>query len=461
MTDAPPPDNDTLAAVAAQLITQQLRRDEDEPMRPLQGAAQLEQALPLALDGSALPWAETVELLREVLAATPTTSSRRFFNQLFGGRDPVATLAELTTVVSNTPMHTFKASGVQVLIEREVLRRMADKAGMTEGDGVIAPGGSLSNLMAMMLARNTAVARARSEGLPGTRLCVYTSAASHYSVRKAAGVLGLGRDNVRRVPIDAEGRMRPDALATMIDDDRRAGAIPVMINATAGTTVLGAFDPLPALADLAETSGVWLHVDGAYGGSILLSDQHRHHLEGTARADSLTWDAHKLMGVPLTCSALLTRRAGVCTEHLDEPATYLFQDDALLDPGRGSLQCARRNDALKLWLAWKHHGDAGFARRIDTLFALARHAATRIDADPRCRLVRDPASVNVCFEVPGVDSRALCRALWERGIAKIGHASVDDQDIVRWVFVNPQIDTAEVDAVLAELLEVASTLSAG
>ena len=452
------PDADTLATVAAALITEQVRRDEDEPMRPARSAEDLLASLPLTLDGSAMPWAQTVELLREVLAATPTTSSRRFFNQLFGGRDPVATLAELTTVVSNTPMHTFKASGVQVLIEREVLRRMCTMAGMTEGEGVIAPGGSISNLMGMMLARNTAVAKARSEGLPGTRLLVYTSEASHYSVRKAAGVLGIGRDNVRKVPIDHGGRMRPDALAAMIDEDRAAGALPVMINATACTTVLGAFDPLPELADLAEKTGVWLHVDAAYGGSILLSPQHRHHLEGTARADSLTWDAHKLLGVPLTCSALLTRRAGVCTEHLDEPASYLFQDDAFYDPGRGSLQCARRNDALKLWLSWKHHGDEGFARRIDTLFALAQHAAARIEAEPRCRLVRTPASVNVCFDVRGADNRQLCRALWERGIAKIGHASVDDQDIVRWVFVNPEVETGEVDAVLDELLALAGDL---
>ena len=131
------PDADTLATVAAALIAEQVRRDEDEPMRPARSAEDLLASLPLTLDGSAMPWAQTVELLREVLAATPTTSSRRFFNQLFGGRDPVATLAELTTVVSNTPMHTFKASGVQVLIECEVLRRMCTMAGMTEGELIV------------------------------------------------------------------------------------------------------------------------------------------------------------------------------------------------------------------------------------------------------------------------------------------------------------------------------------
>lgn len=447
-----------LPALAASLITEQLRRDELEPMRPYRDAESLRASLPLTLEGEPLPWPETVALLREVMAATPSTTSRRFFNQLFGGRDPVATLAELCTVIANSPMHTFKASGVQVLIEREVLRRLAVHAGMPDGDGAITPGGSLSNLMGMMIARNEALAGAREVGLPGSPLRVYTSAASHYSVRKAAGILGLGREGVRKIPTDEVGRMRPDALDEAIDRDRQAGAVPVMINATAGTTVLAAFDPLDALADVAERHGVWLHVDAAYGGSVLLSERHRHLLAGRERADSLTWDAHKLLGVPLTCSALLTRRPGLCAAHLDEPAGYLFQEDALIDPGRGSLQCARRNDALKLWLTWKHRGDEGLGQRIDRLFSLAAHATARIEAEPRLRLVRRPASVNVCFAVEGVDARVLCRELWERSIAKIGHAEVDGEAIVRWVFVDPAVSPAEIDEVLAELLALAEAL---
>lgn len=452
------PSLEELPDLAASLIAEQVRRDQQQPMRPYRDADALRAALPLTLDGEPLPWPETVELLREVMAATPSTTSRRFFNQLFGGRDPVATLAELCTVLANSPMHTFKSSGVQVLLEREVLRRMAARAGLAGGDGAITPGGSLSNLMGMLIARNVALEGTREAGLPGTPARVYTSAASHYSVRKAAGVLGLGREAVCAVPIDHEGRMRPEALAEAIARDRDAGITPIMINATAGTTVLAAFDPLPALADVAARTGTWLHVDAAYGGSVLLSDQHRHLLASTERADSLTWDAHKLLGVPLTCSALLTRRPGLCAAHLDEPASYLFQEDALYDPGRGSLQCARRNDALKLWLTWKHRGDAGLGRRIDRLFDLARHAATRIEAAPDLRLVRNPASINVCFEVDGVSARRICRELWERSIAKIGHAEVDGREIVRWVLVDPEVEPADIDAVLAELRALAKVL---
>lgn len=451
------PDHE-LPQLAARLVEEQLQRDRERPMQPLRTADELLAALPIPLDGEARAWPEVFELLREVLAATPSTSSRRFFNQLFGGRDGVAVLAEIGTVLANSPMHTWKASGVQVLIERAVLRRMGALAGMPAGDGMIAAGGSLSNLGAMIMARNEALPRAREQGLFGARGVVYASAAGHYSVRKGANMAGLGREAVRSVPVDDEGRMQPQALARMIEEDRAAGAVPVMIVATAGTTVLGAFDPLPAVADVAERAGVWLHVDAAYGGSILLSPRHRGLLDGCGRADSLTWDAHKLLTVPLTCSVLLTRKPGLCAKHFDEPASYLFQEEALFDPGRASLQCARHNDALKLWLSWKHHGDEGLARRIDRLFELSAHLTARVRASPRLRLSKEPASINVCFEVVGKSSRRLCRGLWEQGVAKIGHAVVDGREVVRWVLVNPEIETADLDAVLDELLALAQTL---
>ena len=454
----PPPGDDALPRLVASLVEDVLRRDREQPVAPHRTVQALEQALPIPLDGRPLPWPRTLEVLRELIAATPSTSSRRFFNQLFGGRDSIATLGEVASILTNSPMHTFKVSGVQVLLERAVLRRMAELAGMAKGDGMIAPGGSLSNLAAILMARNRAFPGSAERGLPGERGCIYTSAAGHYSIRKAAAMAGLGREQVRLVPVDDDGRMRPEALGDLIDRDRAEGAVPVMINATACTTVRGAFDPLPAVADVAERADVWLHVDAAYGGSILLSPRHRHLLSGCERADSLTWDAHKLLNVPLTCSALLTREPGQCAACFDEPASYLFQEDALLDPGRGSMQCARHNDALKLWLTWKHHGDEGLARRIDRLFELAAHLTARVRAHPRLRLSVPPASINVCFEVEGKSSRRLCRALWERSVATIGHAVVEGREVVRWVFVNPRVEFADVDAVLDDLVSVAQTL---
>ncbi|XOV76707.1 MAG: pyridoxal phosphate-dependent decarboxylase family protein [Phycisphaerales bacterium] len=176
-------------------------------------------------------------------------------------------------------------------------------------------------------------------------------------------MLGLGRRSLRKVATDERGRMRADALRDAIKRDIEEGAKPFCINATCGTTVLGAYDPLDEIADVAEEFGIWFHVDGAFGGSTALSAKHRDHLKGSERSDSFTWDAHKMMGVPLSCSVILTKNKGLLRKHFSESASYLFQsDEDELNHGVKSMQCGRRNDCLKLWAAWQHLGDEGYAQ---------------------------------------------------------------------------------------------------
>ena len=446
ITGSSPDLRDALVALAA-LVDEHLAREADEPVRRPRDPERLRAEIDLTV-GEARPFHEVVEELRAILAVTPSTASPRFFNQLFGGRDGAAMLGDLLATVLNSSMYTYKVGGVHVLIELELIRRMGGLMGFADADGVFAPGGSLSNLSAMMLARN----RARpelAEGRPitGGALRVYTSADSHYSIHKAAAVLGIGRANVVDVAVDARGRMRPDALRAAIEADLAAGLTPCMINATAGTTVLGAFDPIPPLADLAERYGVWLHVDGAYGGSMVLHPTLRDRLHGAGRADSITWDAHKMMGVPLTCSVLLVRERGHLTRALAEDASYLFQDDTDdLNPGTRPLQCGRRNDVLKLWTGWRVHGDAGYRDRLVALRDLALGARDRIAADPDLTLVREPESLNVCFTVRGVSADRLCTALNRAGRAMVSHAIVDGAPVIRLVFLDPGVTTADVDA---------------
>jgi len=232
-----------------------------------------------------------------------------------------------------------------------------------------------------------------------------------------------------------------------------------MINATAGTTVQGAFDPIDAIADVARELGVWLHVDGAWGGSVLLCERLRRLVRGIHRADSVTWDAHKLLGVPLTSSVLLTRRHGLCRKHFDESASYLYQeDDDDLNPGRSSLQCGRRNDALKLWTAWNHHGDAGYDRMISHMRGLAEHARDVIAADRALLLSHDPQFVNVCLEVRGKPSDEICSALGRRQRAKVGWGVVNGRKVIRLVFANPEVTREGVEELIADIREVALDL---
>ncbi len=398
---------------------------------------------------------EVLEALRRVVRATPSSAGPRFFNQLFGGRVPVATLAEILTTLTNTSMYTFKVGGPQILIEKEVVARMAARVGYAQGEGILAPGGSLANLTAMIVARNEALPELRERGFEGGRHTVYTSEAGHYSTKKNAGLTGLGRGNVREVATDRRGRMDVADLKRLLAEDRAAGFCPIMINATAGTTVLGAFDPLREIAELAAEERVWLHVDGALGGSVLFSERHRALLEAADQADSFTWNAHKMMGVPLSCSAILMKRRGLLDKHFNERATYLFQADAdELNPGTRSIQCGRRNDALKVWAAWLFHGDEGFRERVDRLFALASYAAKQIDADSAFELLARPESINVCFELKGHSSAEICHRLDEERRLKIGFGQVGEREAIRLVCINPDLDERDLDRALDEIKTV-------
>ena len=433
--------------------------DDTNPVRPVLDPDHAVDSLGLALPELGSDIDAVLDRVARVLAATPSTSGPRFFNQLFAGRDPAGTVADMLASLANNSMYTYKVAGPMVLIENLLVREMGRLAGFEDAEGVFTPGGSLSNLAALLCARNAAIPHARDRGVDGRPLRVYSSADAHYSIRKGVGMLGMGRHNVVSIPCDAEGRMDPVALEAAIVADEAAGLTPVMINATAGTTVQGAFDPIDALADVAERTGVWLHVDGAYGGTMLLSEPRRHLLAGLHRADSFTWDAHKMMGVPLICSVILVRKRGVLTELLNESASYLFQGDTdLYNPGTRSLQCGRRNDVLKLWAAWQYHGMVGFAERVERQLLLANQLADRVAAAPEFSLLRRPASLNVCFELTGKPSDTICTRLNELGQAMVGHATVNDRCVIRVACLNPDLVTVDLDSLLDAIRRVGATL---
>ncbi len=443
---------------AFELAEYLLELERSSPIREYAGPDALQQELDLALGGEGQGMESLLDSLRQLFKATPRIGGSRFFNLLFGGHDAAATMAEILTAVANTPMHTFKAAGAQVLVEQEVLRHMASKIGFTGGDGMFTPGGTMSNLAALVVARNEAFGGARDDGLRGEPCHVYTSTDGHFSIARAMGITGLGRRNVRDVPSDAKGRLDVRALRRMIAADVRAGVRPLMINATAGTTTLGAFDPLNEIAEVAAEHGTWLHVDGSYGGSVSLSPTHRGLLDGSELVDSFAWAAHTATGAPLSCSALLLRRPGLLEKHFNEAAEYLFQTQEGYNPARHSLQCARRNDALKLWAAWRRHGDAGYARRIDKLFQQARRAVEMIEADPDLRLSLEPESLNVCFEVKAASSAEICDRLEREARILVSHVPIGDRRAIRLVCINPAITEGDLEIFFREIKTVAAGL---
>lgn len=452
-TDQTSINGDECVDFAASLARFVIERDERAEARPPLGVEEARASLPIELPAEGVGDREALERLRQIIDATPPAAGPRFVNQLFGGRERVATAADMVASVMNNSMYTFKAAGPQVLVEQAVLERMLRLAGMPEGDGMFTPGGSLSNLACMIVGRNEIVGGTRDDGFDGRGRSIYVSAECHYSLTKNAGMIGVGRGAVRPVPADTDGRMIPEQLRESIARDRAAGARPMMIVATSGTTVMGAFDPIDALADIARDEGLWLHVDGAFGGTAIMHPEARSLLDGIERADSFTWDPHKMMGVPLMCSVGLTREPDLMRKHFDETASYLFQqefgpDHGWLNPGTRSLQCGRRNSALKLWAQWQALGDDGYAARVEKQLALAQHAAACVRSMPGFELTHDPVWATVCFEVMGRSSRVICDLLNDSGELKVGYGVVHGRRVIRLVTVDPSLSFRDIERMI-------------
>ncbi|VFV41764.1 glutamate decarboxylase 1-like [Lynx pardinus] len=230
--------------------------------------------------------------------------------------------------------------------------------GETEADGIFAPGGRISNLYGILVARYRQYPEIKRQGMTALPCCVLFVSEQRFSnlLKKAEAILGIGTGNVIEVKCD-ERYMIPAELEKNILQAKKKGHIPFCVTASAGSTVFGAFDPLHDIADICEAHGLWMHVGAAWGGGLLLSRNHSHKLSGIERADSATWNPHKLMGVPLQCSAILIREKGLLEACNEMHAAYLFQPDKLynvdFDTGDKTIQCGRHVDVFKLWLMWK------------------------------------------------------------------------------------------------------------
>jgi len=392
------------------------------------------------------------EALTALVLRTPRTQTKSFFNQLFAGRRDKAYLGELLAVLLNNSMYTYKVGGPMIRVEKLILNKISELIGF-EGDteGTIAPGGSITNYMAMLMARDRYDENARLTGIKKA-LVAYTSEESHYSVAKNAAFCGLGRDNVRVVESDMHGRMRIDILEKYIQEDIASGKKPFLINATAGTTVLGSFDDLEAIADLRDRYDVWMHVDAAYGGSVIFSEKYRHLVRGADRSDSFSINAHKMLATPVSCSIIITQHKECLYDSFSNEASYLYQGDQdEINPGKISIQCGRRNDALKFWALWKSIGTKGIADIVERQFAMADYARSYVEINSDYTLYSFENSVNICFNYKDVPAEELCAELYRKGRIMVGYGHFKNNSFVRLVSVNHGTDQTDYDAFFKQL----------
>jgi sulfinoalanine decarboxylase/sulfinoalanine decarboxylase/aspartate 1-decarboxylase len=397
----------------------------------------LEDILSLELSDEALSSDAFEEHLTQLILKTPRTQTKLFFNQLFGGRRGRAYLGELLAVLLNNSMYTYKVGGPMIKLEKNLLNKLGELLGFNEEtEGTIAAGGSMTNFMAITMARDKYDPEARTKGVRKP-LVAYTSQESHYSISKNAAFCGIGRDNVRFVPSNDKGEMLTSELEKLILKDIQNGMVPFFINATSGTTVMGAFDPIVDIAFLRDKYGLWLHVDGAYGGSVVFSNKYKHLIKGSHLADSFSINAHKMLGTPITCSIILTKHKNCLYDSFSSEANYLYQGDGdEINPGKISLQCGRRNDALKFWTLWKSIGTSGLAQMVEKEFALADFARSYIRSNPNYTLYSFDESINICFNYKNVPAERLCNSLYVEAKLTVGYGEFNGVTFVRLVMVN-------------------------
>ena len=323
-------------------------------------------------------------------------------------------LGELLSAALNGNGMLWKTSPAVTELEQVTLGWLRRWSGLPdEWFGIIYDTASTSSMHAIAAAREAADPQSRTRGAsPG--LVVYTSEQAHSSIEKGAIAVGIGQQHVRKVPVDAEFRMRPDALAGLIERDLAAGLRPCCVTATVGTTSTTSVDPVPAIADICERYGLWLHVDAAYAGAAALAPEFRWAFEGCERADSFVTNPHKWLMTPMDCSIFYTSRPEVLRRAFSLIPEYL-QTAAnpravnLMDYG---VPLGRRFRALKLWFILRSFGREGLAAAIREHVRLAHQFACRVDADPRFeRVAPVPFSV-VCFRYKGTDDEN--RAILER-----------------------------------------------
>lgn len=420
----------------------------EEDKHPVAGRIdpdKLYDSVDLSLNPSAIVDDEFKKVLKDVLISTPKTATNLFFNQLFGGRQSKAVLGDLLAVMLNNSMYTYKVAGPQVGIEQEIIRQSCNLIGYgDQSNGTFPTGGSMSNYMALVMARDAKDPNCRTEGM-SKPMVVYTSKESHYSNGKNASFAGIGKNNIRYISADSKGRMIPEKLEKQIIEDLEEGLLPTYVNVTAGTTVLGAFDPIDKIAEITEKYGVWLHVDGAYCGSVIFSDQYKHLVTGIERSNSFSYNAHKMIGTPLTCSIILVNDKKHLYDSFSNQADYLYQTDGDdFNLGKTSFQCGRRNDALKFWTLWKSLGTNGLKQIVDHQFELAEAAREYIRNNSNYTLYSFDDSISICFNYKNIDPSALCTALYEHQITVVGFGSFEEDSFIRLVTINANNEKSDI-----------------
>jgi aromatic-L-amino-acid decarboxylase len=399
-----------LIDAAAERVVAHVASLDAQPSADTEGGAALARSLVEPLPESGRSAEELLDLLFDrVVPKSFNTAGPGYLAYIPGGGLPHSAVADLIADAVNRYVGVFAAAPGLAQLESNVVRWFADLAGYPpEARGILTSGGSLATFSAIVAARRD---RLPDDFLAGI---LYASDQTHHAVQKAALLAGFPPGNVREIASDALFRIRTDALAAAVAEDRASGRTPFLVVGNAGTTNTGAVDDLAALAAFAARERLWFHVDAAYGGFFLLTDEGRRRMAGIERADSIVLDPHKGLFLPYGTGALLVRDGEALKRAHALSADYMpsmQEDPDLVDFNLLSPELSRDFRGLRAWLPIKMHGIAPFRANLEEKLALARHAAEALSAMPDIEILAAPQLSILAFRLvrPGLDGPALDR----------------------------------------------------
>lgn len=477
--DLSPEEFERQARVLARWIADYLANPERYPVLSRLGPGEFARSLPVAMPAQAESLDTIIgDLDRVIMPGVTHWNHPSFFAYFANTASVPGILAELVIAALNQVGILWRASPALSELEMVTTAWLRDAMGLPANwFGMITDTASVSTLQALAAARERDPAlEIRHRGMAGRtdlpRLRVYCSEHAHSSIDKAVITLGLGAENVVRVPADGQFRMRIDALTAAVAADRAAGFRPLAVVATIGTTSTTSVDPVPAIADLCEREGIWLHVDAAYAGVLAMVPEHRVHFAGAERADSFVVNPHKWLFLPMDCSVFWTKHPAVLKRTFSLTPAYLEtgEQDVALSQSDYSFQLGRRFRALKLWFVLRAFGLEGLVERLRAHCTLAVTLKGWITAEPGWEVVAPVPMSVVCFRHrPGgiVDEAVLQRhntAILDwvnaSGKAFLSHTKLGDRYVLRVAIGNLRTQEAHVAQAWTLLREAAALADA-
>lgn len=401
-------------------------------------------------------------LFKDIIANSVNLQSPGYLGHQVSPALPLTALSSALTSFLNNGMAVYEMGMAGNAMEKVITTYLAKKFGLGgQATGIITSGGTLGNLTALLAARASVTDIWESGGVDERPLAVLVSSEAHYSIDRAARVMGLGASGVIKVPVDDQLRMRADLLDTYYQEAVNSGKKVICVVGCSCSTSTGAYDDLQAISDFAAKYKLWFHVDGAHGAPVIFSEKHKHLVDGISKANSIVVDFHKMMLVPSLSTALLFKNGKTATNTFSQKALYLYQEEPeeWFNSGKYTFECTKPASVINTYTIMRLYGDELYRENIDTLFELAALFATIIEGSDDFELACLPQSNIVCFRYKSEDAASLnkqiVKQLTSHGQFYIVSTFVSGEFYLRITIMNPFTTVQHLNQLLEKIREFA------